>query len=347
MLIDAGFNIYDIAFSFFQVEITGRCNMHCKHCRGKNDKRADMELSDFLKIINFAKRNSDKNQRMVLSGGEPFLHKNLMDILQLSLVNGIKNITITTNGSINLTPYLKVLKCFDSLSLSVSIDSFHCETHDSFRGCKGALQKAMEFIETSTRQHIRTSIRVSILPSTIGEMEDMVQKAIEKKVNTIAFGSILPAGEALNDKTLFMTGQEKKRFLFSVFHLRMKYKGKIMIKCSDPLLSNFQNEKKMQLCPHIRIINGCTAGIGTFNVFANGNLTPCSAIEYAITNIFNQSVEAIEHDYMNHDLIKKLAERAIKGKCSKCVRLFECSGCRARAYYKYHDYLGEDPDCWL
>lgn len=346
MIVDTGNVLYDMAFSCFQVEITGRCNMLCKHCRGKNDEKLDMSLSDFLKVIEFAKRNKDKKLHIILSGGEPFLHKDIKKILQLLLKNKFDDVSITTNGSVCILPYLDILSKFNKLSLSVSLDSFDYKEHDEFRGFSGAYDRAMSFIKTAIENNIKTNIRISILPSKIKYMEDMVHKAIGLNLNVISFASILPVGEALNHTELLMSQEQKRLFISEIFRLRTIYNEQITIECGDPLQAIFRTEQET-IKNGLVIVNGCTAGIGMFNVFANGNVTPCVHIERAITNIKYKSVDDIEKDFVNNNFIKKLIQRQINGKCIGCGLLYECGGCRARAYYKYNDYFVEDPDCWL
>lgn len=97
---------YEFFFQLAQIEITGRCNMHCKHCRAANDKRVHMSREIFEKALAFSLSEADPDFRVTLSGGEPFLHPELETFLRLLKERGVKNAIITTNGSIHNLPLL-------------------------------------------------------------------------------------------------------------------------------------------------------------------------------------------------------------------------------------------------
>lgn len=60
---------YDIAINIAQIDIIGRCNINCIHCRGKDSKCAkvvDMTFEIIKKAIDFAVNNTDKMEDIVL-----------------------------------------------------------------------------------------------------------------------------------------------------------------------------------------------------------------------------------------------------------------------------------------
>lgn len=73
--------IYEIVFGQIQVEITGRCNQLCRHCRAAGDLKRDMPVEQVLKIINFGRRYSPDYKEILLSGGEPLLHNDFARLL--------------------------------------------------------------------------------------------------------------------------------------------------------------------------------------------------------------------------------------------------------------------------
>ena len=92
--------IYEIEFGQIQLEITGRCNMNCQHCRADHQLRRDMPIEQIIKIIRFARQFSPNYKEIIISGGEPLIHKNINDVLKQVRTNGGEFITLTTNGSL-------------------------------------------------------------------------------------------------------------------------------------------------------------------------------------------------------------------------------------------------------
>lgn len=80
--------IYEIQFGQVQVEITGRCNMGCEHCRAAHDLHKDMPLGQIVKVIQFARRYSPSHKEFVVSGGEPLMHTEFAQVLEAVRGNG-------------------------------------------------------------------------------------------------------------------------------------------------------------------------------------------------------------------------------------------------------------------
>ena len=78
--------------------VTNKCNSKCKHCfywRNLNSNKNELTLEEIDKIT----KNSGKIQVLLLSGGEPFLRKDLFEIISLFIKNaGVKVISIPTNA---------------------------------------------------------------------------------------------------------------------------------------------------------------------------------------------------------------------------------------------------------
>ena len=73
-----------------------------------------------------------------LSGGEPFLRKDLFEILDYT--TKFDDIVITTNCTLINEKIAQKLAQYPNVRLSISIDGME-EIHDKFRGRKGTFQK--------------------------------------------------------------------------------------------------------------------------------------------------------------------------------------------------------------
>lgn len=116
-----------------------RCNLSCKHCyvasSPTNDNLEQMSLEDVMPFLEEAKSFGLKN--IYFTGGEPFINKDIIEILQKSLEYG--NVTVLTNATFPLTrfiPSLKELndKSSNELRFRVSLDYFSKEKHEAIRG---------------------------------------------------------------------------------------------------------------------------------------------------------------------------------------------------------------------
>ncbi len=80
--------------------LTRNCNLKCPYCFAAefvNKENEEITLENFKKIVDFIKKNGSK--RFGLIGGEPTLHSNFREILEIIIKDeGIEGVTIYTNG---------------------------------------------------------------------------------------------------------------------------------------------------------------------------------------------------------------------------------------------------------
>jgi len=353
MYIELENEIFETKLELVQIEVTGFCNMHCKHCRAWNQPKKMIAKEQMTKILSFINKVKASDFKLTFSGGEPFLNKNLYEYLKMSKENGIDQIVITTNASLVTDEWLKKLDDLQLkfLCIQVSIDSVNEELHDKFRGYPGAFKKCSELLDKIKKyNHIYSSIRMTITSETINEINNMIKFALEKKVKILGIGSVIPFGKA-QDGNLSLKPNQKKEFIQTIANLSNKYKEKLEIVTEDPLkfLDLYEkNDEQLNIdltdpCK----FGGCTAGISSININSDGIITPCSMMEEKIVNINNcKDANVIIKEYENSQIIKKLFSKKYTGKCGNCALKKICGGCRAAAKAYTGNIMGTDMSCW-
>ena len=340
-------SIYEIEFGQIQIEITGRCNMNCQHCRASHQLKEDMSVGQIIKIIKFARQFSPNYKEIVLSGGEPLLHKNFVEVLKAVRMNGGDFVTLTTNGSLLTKEHLLLIQnlSFERFTLSVSIDNLDSEKHNAFRNSSGAFEKAvtsLRLIAESKIQKIIPSMRSTIQASQIKKMVKFAKKIGCKRVS---FSSIHPAGKAIERKDLWMNKEQKLEFLKEVYRLKKIFPD-INVTTNDPLKCLLRRENDLGKGGEL-VFDGCGAGAITFNVNSDGVMTPCALLNIPMMNVFPLTIKEITKKYQENQIVRDMLEMNLKGKCKDCLKKYQCGGCRARALIQKGDYLEEDPHCWL
>jgi len=98
-------NIYDTCF-----EITTSCNQECTNCFSDSTYRKNGLEMDYSFIENSIKERIQKRIRFIISGGEPFLHSNICNILKLPSKYPLANYWLNTNGYIKkLDQYIDLI----------------------------------------------------------------------------------------------------------------------------------------------------------------------------------------------------------------------------------------------
>lgn len=353
MIVETKNEIYETKLNLIQIELTGYCNMNCRHCRAKHEPKTYFDKEKYNLIMELIKEEAGNDFKLTLSGGEPFLHNEILEYIKIAKNNGISSLVITTNGSLvkrNHLEYIDNLN-FDNFIIQVSLDSLTEKIHDEFRGFDGAFRMCDNLLNNIRKyKKINSSIRMTITEKTIHQMEEMVQYAINKECKIIGFGSIIPFGKA-EDCTMSLNKETKLKFLSEVVRLNLKYRDKIEVVTEDPLKSNIKNSpwNICNSCSDDEIMfGGCTAGIDSLNIQSNGVITPCSMIKETILDLNKcKKIDDVIEQYQNSQLVKKLFKRKFYGKCGKCQKKYLCGGCRASAKGRTNNLFGTDESCWL
>jgi radical SAM protein with 4Fe4S-binding SPASM domain len=115
------------------IQVTERCNLHCAHCFvSSTHKGNDMDAADVReKVIPRLRRA--RVERVTLTGGEPFVHPQLLQICADSVNAGL-SVGICTNGTGVTDELISELKKLRKVHVNVSFDGFRPESHGRFRG---------------------------------------------------------------------------------------------------------------------------------------------------------------------------------------------------------------------
>jgi MoaA/NifB/PqqE/SkfB family radical SAM enzyme len=157
-------------------QITGTlCNLHCTHCfiscSPTNETHGMIPKERALAMLEVAKEKGVKEY--YFTGGEPFLHKDLFELIEATLKQG--PLTILTNGTLISENRAKRLAEIAqnseyNLDLRISIDGLTPEENDEIRGA-GAFQKIITSVERLYRNGITPIITVTEVREGMGSAE--------------------------------------------------------------------------------------------------------------------------------------------------------------------------------
>ena len=117
-------------------QLTNNCNLSCKHCwtsSGGNHKPKSLSRDTVIQLITDSLELGLK--RIKFTGGEPFLYKDIIELIQFCDKNDLE-IYLETNATLLVESLLEKLQRFNKLTLLISLDGITEETHDEFRGGK-------------------------------------------------------------------------------------------------------------------------------------------------------------------------------------------------------------------
>ncbi|MEX0314737.1 MAG: GTP 3',8-cyclase MoaA [Allomuricauda sp.] len=119
--------------NYLRLAVTDRCNLRCNYCMPsegidfvKNEKLLTIDELSLLSEI-LVEQGIDKIR---ITGGEPFVRKDLMVLLRkLSSIKNLNDISVTTNATL-IGPYIDELKTLGVKNINVSLDAINRETFE-------------------------------------------------------------------------------------------------------------------------------------------------------------------------------------------------------------------------
>ena len=302
--------------------------MNCLHCYNRENKNIDMDYEEIIKYINFA--NENHVHTFTLTGGEACLHPKFNEICAYLKENrhkleNIRKITLQTNGYIQNMD-LEQLQGFDYIHLSFDVDENGARNISS--------KKTIELAKRLQELNIKPYLFTTVHKKNLDYIDEIVKIANENEI-PIAFNFCIDTGK---DKEFLLSKEEK---IFAIQKLlEYEKRGKIN-KLRNPYVNAY---KKMCLDDEesFRIKGGCTAGVTSCSILANGDVIPCPFVRIKAGNIHEEPLGKI---WLESELLKELRNRKNYEVCGNCKYLAYCGGCRRSAYQATNKINGFDVNC--
>lgn len=260
--------------SSITVEITKKCNRHCKHCYS-NSQDGTQNIKDHIlnTIINFARK---EYKHIFLTGGEPTLDHR---VFSLAKNNPDIMFFMFTNGSRITEHYAKQLSRLGNLIPLLSIDGSNELMHNYFRG-DGSYTDAMNAIKHLHQNNVSWGYISMVTEINANDVlnQKFIKNMKEKGAFIARYLEYLPVGKKAMSN-LILSGK-------TYYLLEKRKKG--IIESGDIYIQETVQKK-------------CT-GLLSFDV--NGNIKNCPFFHYAKYNVIDgnikESVKRTTKDWISH-----------------------------------------------
>jgi mycofactocin biosynthetic radical S-adenosylmethionine protein MftC len=306
-----------------QIGITDRCNLSCLHCDiWKKPKREELSSSQWIKILVSLKKWLGPF-RLDISGGEPFLKNDILDIIDFCRKNEI-HVVITTNATLLNPKIINKLSHIKSLTLNISIDGVNSDTHDYLRNNEGVYDKAMDaLLEFKKNKRICYITMATILMGfNIEEVMPLIKKLmVDNLADAINFQALDHNFSAAYDQAWFKenkmwpSGDKKDIFLSTLDGIiRIKKAGAHIYNSIDQLESmrNYFNDP-------LQSVNGkCNTGNINFIMNPCGDVLLCWNMA-PVGNMVNGDPKKIWHSALAEKRRKDISH------CVRTCRILNCN----------------------
>ena len=303
-----------------QIELTNTCNLSCLHCFNNSGESHPNELTtqEILSLIDVL--SSMGVHKITLTGGEPFLHPDLFKIVEYAR-KAPMTVTIFTNGT--LITEDDIQKCKElAIKFAISVDSCNPDTHDRFRGQKGALYKTLHNI--NLLRNAGLPVRISVSLSTLNRNEI---------IETLTYFN----NHDLTDYQVAevnISGRERDEVVITPEEF-----FKVLV---DQL--NFEKSSHTLNKRPPKPEGGCKIAQSLIYIKADGTILPCHAChqDMGVGNVRDVDLPTF---WDSNDTLEML--RSLRAEnddiCRECPYIDYCDGCIGNAFISQREYRCYDP----
>jgi len=341
------------------LNLTGRCNLDCKHCySGGNMGRDPNELStDEAKNL-ISQLGDYGSPFLIFSGGEPFLREDIYELGRHALASGVPAI-ISTNGTrIDEETAQKASEAGFPF-VGVSLDGLP-EANDEFRGEEGAFEKALQGMRNLRDAGVKTGLRFTLTRYNYKDLPELMELLVDEGFHRCAIYHLDYGGRGADLAKHDLSKEERREAVDEIFEKTREINRRgqdlevltvgnyadaayiyMKLEEEDP-------EKAEKAYQHFLRNGGDGTGEKLACVDEYGNVYPNQFLRESVGNVREKPFPEIWEG--DHPLLQGLRNRQEKlnGRCAECKFLDICRGSsRVRALAAHDDLWADDPSCYL
>ncbi len=190
--------------------ITSRCNKNCQYCFKFN--KEDLSLEENKKILNsLIERDVE---RIAWSGGEPYLYKDLKELLKISKEHNILNYVNTNATLLNADNLKENIQYVDRLIISLDfIDEDLNSQYEIGENYFEHVKKILKLVK-KIKPEIEIKINTVVFRGNIDKLEDLYNELLNYDIDCWKLIRFFPIrGKSLEDNNLAVTDDEFRKVI--------------------------------------------------------------------------------------------------------------------------------------
>jgi MoaA/NifB/PqqE/SkfB family radical SAM enzyme len=326
-------------------EATMRCNLHCEFCYVGDLLNIEGEWRQELALDTLAKAFPDRpGFQISLTGGEIFMRKDIMSVLDLFRQKGYACGYLTTNGTIINDERADALADLASAGflrhISVSIDG-PGELHDAARGLKGTFERTcagLRRLQAAAKRKgapLRVSINTTVAHESLAALDQMVDVAEELGVDAIGLNHLMYATPEEVAETVRLIGAPDASSIatfvtpdpgLDLAQVEQQV-ARLEKKCRQRnVLFDYRPKVHRQLMrnyytPGAKLEGRCLYPFLHARVSFSGKMYFCPFIRLEVGDLTESSLEEIWNGERYVELRRRLVEHGIFPVCRRCCKV--------------------------
>jgi MoaA/NifB/PqqE/SkfB family radical SAM enzyme len=206
-----------------KIKITSRCNLRCVMCKYWQTT-SEVTLSSARWRELFGEMTALGCRKVHFSGGEVFLRKDFLDLVESCVGAGMKA-NMTTNGTLLDRERARRIAKMGVNSVSISLDGPSSSVHDAIRGRKDAFHKSVHAIRwlRAASDRLRVRINFVVMRDNYKRLPEMVRLAGELGATELLPMPVDEKGPRKNRLSKAKIQDYNRHVAPAVLELRQKY----------------------------------------------------------------------------------------------------------------------------
>ena len=313
----------DHRLAYLFLELTRRCNLSCLHCGSDCSASIDtpeLTTESWLKIISYVHEHFGRGVTLVISGGEPLLHPDLV-----SIGEHIQSLEtrwgMVTNGFALTASKLQQLQDAGLHSITISLDG-DGEPHNWLRNNDKSFDSAMAAIRRVADSGVELADVVTcVFPGNLERLDTIAELLVDAGVKSWRLFRIFPLGRAAGNDQLLMSFEQTWQMLDWIATRRPQYeKHGLNITASCEGYVPYDKDRKLREFPFF-----CRAGVNIASILCDGTITGCTNNDptFYQGNILEDDLGDVwENRFQDYRRRDWLADTV----CNGCDELKSCQG---------------------
>lgn len=341
-----------------QWSITGACNLRCRHCfmSAPHAKHGNPTHEQLMNVV--AQLAECGVFRVSITGGEPLMRSDFLQIVDALTQREIGIPVIFTNGWLvdeRLLDELEARRLHPSFQLSFD----GIGQHDFLRGVPGAEERALRALRLLQERHYKVSVSMCVHRGNAGTVRETVRALASLGVSSVKCGTMMPLGEWAEEEVrdLWLTPDEEQevyeRYIPQYFEngapVSIMMGGAFMYTPGDDHWGIF-HERRCSVEDEDHVPS-CGILTRDFFIGADGMVAPCMGMcdcegSGVLPNLYQTPLREILQDsvYTRLSGVTVGEVREKSGVCRDCAFADRCAGgCRNDALMGGNGYYGAAP----
>lgn len=331
--------MYELKLSGVYIEITSICNRNCPYCYNDSTTAGRMiEKDSLFRVFNECKHLGIST--VTLSGGEPFIHPDIDEILFELETLDMKAVIITN---------LSLVSDYNAANLArrghvfqITFDASDEYENDLTRGT-GSYSLNIKLLERFKAEGLIDNVilRYNVNKRNHNEVEQVINLARNYGIKAIDVALLFKSGRGCNYEHVFDYKMDLREIAIIMPYFRIlkeKYQAELSInytRLDDQLGCVLFGDGELSIGPKIE---------------SNGDVYICqlfSGMENTLGNIYESTLKTI----LNSDSARKVVDsirkrKQIQSECRNCVFTEVCMcGCPAVSYNQTGSLHNKDDQC--